>query len=123
MNASENTRTFHTCGQVHCIAPNIVAEFLSADDTCKDRPGGHTYPHVQFDVILGPNLLNHVQHVLSHFDSTYSMVIATIRNTGNRHISVTNRFDLFYTMLRCQTVKSANNRIEEFDNTLRSEFP
>ena len=93
LNLAGHTMGFHPGGRVHRIAPEVIGEFLLADHPSNHRTGMEPNPDLQGLTRMAIMTCNHLLHPERHFRHLLSMIKASDRHTGHRHVSITNGFD------------------------------
>ena len=104
---------FHTTGDVHGIAPNVVHEFVGPDDPRHHVARVHPEAHLQRDrqVVIRP--LDSLEHRQRRISDRVRIVRARLGHAAGQHVGVSNRLDFFDPKTERQLVKLRKQSVQK----------
>ena len=106
---------FHTGGDVHRVAPDVVELLSFADDASHRRTGVDADAHGDLLAELVREFAHDIEHVQRHLGDRAGVVRPRLRHAAGHHIGVADRLDLLQPMLLGEPVELEKDAIEEAD--------
>ena len=95
----------HTAGDIDGIAPEIVDEFLTADNAGDDGPDVDAHTQADGFAMKAFVIFNRLQHKEREFGDRFGMIGARLRDAGSDHVGVADGLDLLQPMSGSQIVE------------------
>src|SRR6266511_5714981 len=86
LNGSKLAERFHAAGSVHGIAPEVVNEFLAADDSSDDGAGADADAELKTFPVARIELGDHFLHVEGHFRHRFHVVWSGHGQAAHHHV-------------------------------------
>src|SRR5436190_1014933 len=110
------TGGFHAGSNVYRVAPNIIGEFFSSNNSCNHGPGVATNSYVKKQFSFHRTLFFFIQYKISDlYCSTHSVFcIVLVRNwqASCTHIAVANGLYFFYSMPGDNVIKCTVTKVD-----------
>ena len=97
---------FHAACGIHRIAPDVVGEFVGADDAGNDRTRVNADPGLELQAGCRGDRLHLVEHAQRQRGNTHRMIGLRFGNSCRHHVGVADGLDLFHPLLGGQAIEA-----------------
>ncbi|MPN39664.1 hypothetical protein SDC9_187192 [bioreactor metagenome] len=108
-----------SAGEIDGVAPQVVDEFLLADNASNDGAGADTDAHLDAHVVDREIPMQQVAHGDGQFGDGARVVAGFVVQAARDHVGVADGFYFFHAIAFGQFVEGGENPIEHGKNLLR----
>ena len=108
-------------GQIHRLAPDVVGEFVAADDARHERAAGDAGPDPEIDAVRGREPFDEIGQEQRHAGEPRQMVGLLPAHARDREIAVADGLDLLDAVRGREPVELGDDVVEHGDGALNAE--